>query len=120
MLIIHACVPQNKTNGLKDRRTYVDYLDSIIQIEEMHLGASKDTFINLKNAGNEPLIIYNIESSCGCTVASWEKQPISPNKETKIRLKIRRFEIGYFNKNIKITCNSKQSPILFRIQGTVI
>ena len=25
-----------------------------------------------------------------------------------------------FNKNIKITCNSKQSPILFRIQGTVI
>ena len=54
MLIIHACVPQNKTNGLKDRRTYVDYLDSIIQIEEMHLGASKDTFINLKNAGNEP------------------------------------------------------------------
>ena len=40
----------------------------------MACGTPKDGYVlkgDLKNAGNEPLIIYNIESSCGCTVASW-------------------------------------------------
>lgn len=31
-----------------------------------------------KNTGNQPVIINNVQSSCGCTTPDWTKEPILP------------------------------------------
>ena len=39
------------------------------------------------NTGNAPLIITNVQSTCGCTVPSKPKEPIMPGKSDKIEVK---------------------------------
>ncbi len=38
----------------------------------------------VKNSGNRPLRITNVEASCGCTVAEWDKKPVEPGGSTEI------------------------------------
>ena len=39
------------------------------------------------NTGDAPLIITNAQSTCGCTVPSYPKEPIMPGKSGKIEVK---------------------------------
>ena len=34
----------------------------------------------ITNKGDKPLVISNVTTSCGCTVADWTKEPIAPGK----------------------------------------
>jgi len=38
----------------------------------------------IKNVGNEPLLITNVEIGCSCTTVEYPKQPIPPNKAEKV------------------------------------
>ena len=38
----------------------------------------------IKNSGDKPLAIENIEASCGCTVAKWDKKNIAPGTSSEI------------------------------------
>uniref|UniRef100_UPI004047F98C DUF1573 domain-containing protein n=1 Tax=Flavobacterium sp. TaxID=239 RepID=UPI004047F98C len=38
------------------------------------------------NTGNEPLLIKNVKSSCGCTVPEWPKEPIAPGAKSQIKV----------------------------------
>jgi hypothetical protein len=40
-----------------------------------------------KNTGKEPLIIQNVQSSCGCTVAKRPTAPILPGESSEISVK---------------------------------
>jgi hypothetical protein len=39
-----------------------------------------------KNTGNSDLIINKVTASCGCTVPSWDKEPIPPGGEGEIEV----------------------------------
>lgn len=32
-----------------------------------------------KNTGTKPLMILQVQASCGCTLSNWTKEPIAPN-----------------------------------------
>jgi hypothetical protein len=36
------------------------------------------------NTGTEPLVITNVEVSCGCTVPKWPRDPIAPGQKSEI------------------------------------
>jgi hypothetical protein len=72
-----------------------------------------------KNTGKVPLIISNVQSSCGCTVPSWDKEPILTKKTGKIIVKYDTERIGPFIKSIKVFSNSKNSPVEIMIRGEV-
>ena len=46
----------------------------------------KHTF-KLKNVGNQPLLITDIRTSCGCTVPTWNKSPIAANANDQVEVK---------------------------------
>ena len=39
-----------------------------------------------KNTGIKPLLITDVQTTCGCTVPSYDKTPIAPNAEGKIEV----------------------------------
>jgi len=39
-----------------------------------------------KNTGTADLLIYDVYSTCGCTVPSFSKEPVSPGEEGKIEV----------------------------------
>lgn len=73
-----------------------------------------------KNTGVEPLILSNVQSSCGCTVPEWPKEPVLKGKSAVIRVKYDTNRLGPINKTITVTSNATNSPIQLRITGNVV
>lgn len=74
------------------------------------------------NTGNAPLIITNVNSSCGCTVADKPANPILPGKSDKITVKYN-MNPGPIIKTITVESNAVNKPngvVPLRIKGTVI
>ena len=77
---------------------------------------SKGVFV-LKNIGDKPLIIKNIDSSCGCTVPKWDTQPIKPGDKTEIEVEVTPDDAGFFQKSISVYCNIESGIIKLSVKG---
>ena len=75
-----------------------------------------------KNSGNAPLVITNVQSTCGCTVPSFSKEPILPGKTGKIDVKYN-MAPGPIRKTITVESNAANyegGKIPLKIKGEVI
>lgn len=73
-----------------------------------------------KNIGNEPLIITDVNASCGCTKPQWSKSPLMPGKTGKIVVKYNTQIIGAFRKNIVVHSNAANTPnVVLKVKGYV-
>ena len=71
------------------------------------------------NTGKTPLVIQNVETSCGCTVPEWTKEPVKPGKTGTITIKYDAEYPGMFSKSITVYYNGKDSPVKLKIKGLV-
>ena len=74
------------------------------------------------NTGNEPLILSQPKSSCGCTVPEWPKQPILPGQSDCIRVTYKNTDRpGSFNKYVTIFSNAlKNKEVKLHIKGAIL
>lgn len=75
-----------------------------------------------KNTGDKPLIITNVQSTCGCTVPSKPTEPIMPGKSGKIDVKYN-MSPGPIRKTITVESNATNVPdgrIAIKIKGEVL
>lgn len=77
------------------------------------------TEFSFNNNGKEPIVISNVQASCGCTTPSWPKEPILPGKSSVIKVQYNAANPGGFNKSITITSNAKSPTKVLYIKGTV-
>lgn len=83
-------------------------------------GADGNCEFVFTNTGNEPLILSNVQTSCGCTVPSWPKEPIMPGKTATIKVNYTKMSIvGVIGKQITVYSNAKNGTIVLSIKGTV-
>ncbi|UUV21484.1 DUF1573 domain-containing protein [Flavobacterium sp. CBA20B-1] len=74
------------------------------------------------NTGDEPLVITNVRSSCGCTVPSKPEAPIMPGKSDKIEVKYN-MNPGTISKTITVESNAKNvegGTVALFIKGKVV
>jgi hypothetical protein len=90
-----------------------------MEINGLQVGKKSAVRFKLKNIGNEPLAIARVDTSCGCTVPSWEKKPVEPGGETEIILEIHPEESGSFHKTVRVYCNVAKGMIPFTVKGMV-
>ena len=76
------------------------------------------TFV-FTNVGDAPLIITNIQSSCGCTIPEKPKDPIMPGEKGKIKVSYDTNRPGGFSKIITIFSNAKNARKVIKIKGFV-
>ena len=75
-----------------------------------------------KNTGDAPLIITNVQSSCGCTVPTKPTEPIMPGKTGKIDVKYN-MNPGPIRKTITVESNAvnyEGGKVPLKIKGTVV
>jgi len=72
------------------------------------------------NVGKSPLIITNIQSSCGCTVPKKPEAPIMPGEQGEIQVKYATNRVGSFQKSLTITSNASEPTKVINIKGRVI
>ena len=75
-----------------------------------------------KNTGNEPLILSQPKSSCGCTVPEWPKKPILPGETDVIKVTYKYTDRpGSFSKYVTIFSNAKvNNTVKIYIKGKVL
>ena len=74
------------------------------------------------NTGDEPLVITNVRSSCGCTIPSKPAAPIMPGKSDKIEVKYN-MNPGTISKTITVESNAKNiqnGTVQLVIKGKVV
>jgi len=72
------------------------------------------------NTGKRPIVIANALGSCGCTVPQWPQQPIKPGEQGTIHVKYTtQGHQGAISKEVTITSDAQQSPMVLHIRGTV-
>lgn len=71
------------------------------------------------NVGDQPLIIKNIQSSCGCTVPKKPEQPIMPGQKGEIKVSYDTKRVGGFSKTITVFSNAKNPRKMIKIRGFV-
>ncbi len=73
------------------------------------------------NTGKTPVVISNVQPSCGCTIPQWPKQPIQPGKTGTVTASYSsKGRVGNFNKTITVINNGEVSQIVLSIQGSVV
>lgn len=74
-----------------------------------------------KNTGNQPVIIANVQASCGCTTPDWTKTPVLPGKMGVVKAMYSSAgRPGVFNKTVTVTSNAAETSKVLSIKGTVL
>ena len=74
-----------------------------------------------KNTGNQPIVIANVQASCGCTTPDWTKTPVLPGKSGIIKAMYSSAgRPGVFNKTVTVTSNATEASQVLTIKGSVL
>jgi hypothetical protein len=90
-----------------------------IDYGKINKGANGERTFVFTNIGEQPLIIENIKSSCGCTVPKKPEGPIMPGEKGEIKVSYDTKRVGGFSKSITIFSNAKKSRKMIKIKGIV-
>ncbi len=82
---------------------------------------TQSTVFFFTNTGDEPLVLQQAMSTCGCTVADFTKTPIQPGKrgEVKVSYNGKGKPEGRFKKSITIRSNASNNLCRIYIEGSM-
>ena len=83
------------------------------------LGKSKDTLFTLVNTGDQPLVIIDVTTTCGCAQALFDKHPVQPGESLHIKVGVTPENKGLFDETITVKCNTNQL-IKLNVRGNTI
>lgn len=115
----------HSANGLDSNLYYesptMDFQDTVHNFGTINEGEKASFDFAFVNNGKTPLIISNATASCGCTVADYPKDPITPGEGGKIKVVFNSADkSGSINKSVSISTNTNRSVHLLYFKGNVI
>ncbi len=72
------------------------------------------------NIGEEPLILTNVQPTCGCTVAKYTQTPVKKGEKGSISITYNAAVPAPFGKSIIVTSNAKTPQKTLVIKGEVV
>ena len=72
------------------------------------------------NEGKSPLIINDVQRTCGCTNTDWTKEPIKPGEKGWITATYSAANEGAFTKAITVVSNADTPNVKLTFKGTVV
>ena len=102
---------------LEATQTTAEISTSTIRFGSFHWEEKQDTIVTLRNTGKKLLVIHDIVTSCGCTVADYDKRPVMPEKSIEVKISFKADRPEQFNKTVGIYCNTTESPFVVKVMG---
>lgn len=101
-------------------RTTVEVAQPEINFGTFEKSEVKGTIFEVKNTGDSPLVIVDINTTCGCTAATYDKRPAKPGETLQVGIKMTPKDTGFFDEVVTIKYNSiNNQPVKVRIKGNV-
>jgi len=71
------------------------------------------------NTGDEPLVISNVRSTCGCTVPKRPTEPVLPGETGEIEVKYNTMLVGPIRRTVTVYSNAVNQVTPLKIRGQV-
>lgn len=98
----------------------IQLVETLYNFGEITEGGLVKHNYKFKNTGKTPLIITDVQTTCGCTVPSWNKNPIQPNEVDEISVEFNsEGKEGKMDKPITIIANTFPARTEFKLIGFV-
>lgn len=91
--------------------------DNEIDLKQFSWRDRQEIEVEITNTGENPLVIYEAVTSCGCMTVEYDRQPIKPNKTIALKISYKAEHPEHFDKTITIHCNAENSPLILKISG---
>ncbi len=112
---------QSTEEETSDSGAKITFKETVHEFGEINQGDVVTHVFEYENTGNEPLIISNVRTSCGCTAPNWSREPLAPGELGELTIRFNsRGKSGMQNKIITITSNAQNSQERVRITGNVL
>ncbi|MDI9356467.1 MAG: DUF1573 domain-containing protein [Chitinophagaceae bacterium] len=100
----------------------IQFLVSEYDFKDIAEGELANCTFEFVNNGTAPLIVNEVQPSCGCTIPEWSKEPIAPKGKGTIKAQYNTINRpGSFKKALTVLSNSANSPnMIIYIKGNVI
>jgi hypothetical protein len=104
---VTAIAQEAKSTAAKVTGPVLTFEKSTHDFGDIYQGDNVEHVFKFTNTGNEPLIISNIQVTCGCTAPSWPKNPIPPGGKGEIKIGFNSAgKMGRQNKTVTVVSNA--------------
>lgn len=104
---------QKDTAIIEFSKTSHDFGDIVV-------GTQAKTTFEYTNKGTVPLVLSNVQTSCGCTASNWSREPLAPGESAKIDINFNSSGKAGQNINKSITVSSNAATVKLYIRGKVL
>lgn len=114
-LLLLSCRPIVKTG----EQTSISFDQHEIDMGKLAYKMPETVEIGFQNTGEHALMIYKVETSCGCTAPEWSKKPVKPGGKGLVGVTYDSESPGLFRKTITVHYNGADSPEKIVLKGEV-
>jgi hypothetical protein len=72
------------------------------------------------NTGTDPIVLGNVQASCGCTTPDWTREPVMPGKKGTVKATFNAGSMGPFNKTVTVPTNAENGTLYLTLKGEVV
>ncbi|MCT4613655.1 MAG: DUF1573 domain-containing protein [Marinifilaceae bacterium] len=122
-LIFVLALSLNNVNAQrKAKNAVISFKQKVIELGKFKEEEGPKTVkYEFKNNGSVPILIRNVNASCGCTTPTWSKEPIPPKAKGFIEVKFDpKNRPGGFEKSISVYANTQPAYTVLKLKGRVI
>ena len=123
-LLISTIGFSQNTAAKNEKGPKIEFLKEVFDYGSIYANSGHDGLAEFifVNTGNEPLVLTNVKTSCGCTSPFWQKDPVLPGDSGKVVLKYTTLQHPHtINKSATVQSNAINNPtIVIRIMGSVL
>ncbi len=88
---------------------------------DIYQGDRVEYTFKFENTGTQPLIITNVQTTCGCTASEWPREPVFPGESSNLKVNFNSAgKYGRQNKVISVISNSTSPMNQVKISTNVL
>ena len=104
-----------------ESRTSISFDKMVHDYGNVKPDSDNATYFTITNTGKKPLIIENVEASCGCTTPEKPEKPILPGKSDRMKVSFhpKPGQVGEIDKKVTVTSNTEPRLTVLTIKAFV-
>lgn len=91
---------------------------SVMDMGTFSKSETKKVIFTIKNTGENPLVILDISTTCGCAATSYDKEPAKPGETLRVEVGMTPKDTGFFDETLSVKSNTNQI-IKLKIIGNI-
>ena len=121
LFMVYCAIAQENSADQTTSGPVMTFAEENYDFGDIFQGDKVEHTFAFENTGTEPLIITNVQVTCGCTATKWPRDPIAPGQKSEITILFNSAgKMGRQNKVITIVSNAANPMNRVKIATNVL